>query len=347
MRVRSDGSVQSAATPTYQNSGRTEDYAFYRCMVTKVVYADDPANISTNGQTPRVMYDVVVLGGFASGQIISNCRLASDLGGNDTYWERTLRASEKDVSKTKLSECDGDVVFVQFIQGHTGYPIITMMDQGINMTKTKTGILGAKLADGPRSIRLYNGVWEEIDKDGQLTQKIFGGKANADKGSFVPASEPLVTFKTDKTQKHSRIFKAGLSIVEDGVNDKVTITTKGGMVFTINGTGDKVELTTKGGAKLTVDGTADKIDMVSKGGAKFSVDGQSGSVTAQDNAGGKLKISSSKVGLGTASNELVDLVKQLADALAAATYPGFGAPASNVADYITIGGKLASIKGGV
>lgn len=234
MRIRPDGSIQPTATPTYQNAGRKEDHAIYRCMITKVIYVDDPLNITTYSPNPRVLYDVVVLGGFASGQIISNCRLASDLGGNDAYWERTLRASRKKVSKSKLAEQDGDIVFVQFVQGHTGFPVITALDQGLNTTLK----IGATKAQGPMSLRQFNGVWEQINKDGELILKIKGGKADSDTGAFAPSSTSLITTKFDKNEKYTRTFKSGLAITEDGKNDKFAVANKAGAK--LNLTKDKI-----------------------------------------------------------------------------------------------------------
>ena len=304
MRIREDGSIQSSVTPTYQNVARTTDHAVYRCMVIKTIFVDDPSNITTNSTNPRVLYDCVVLGGFSAGQIISNCRLMSTLGGNYNFYERTLRASSKDISSTPLTECDGDIVLVQFVQGHTGYPVIVAADQGISTGSS----LGAKAADAQILRWQYNGVRTEIDRSGNLTITRVGGSFDQDKGAFVPSSGSKLNVKFE--------------------TDKMVVTTAAGLVMSIDGTSDSVNITTKGGAKLKIDGS-------------------SGEISAQDNGGGKLKIKDSKVGLGTSSNELVDLVKQLADALSVAVYPGFGAPASNVADYAIISSKLASIKGGV
>lgn len=247
MRIRNDGSIQASATPTFQNAGRSEDFGLYRCVVVKVKYVDDPQNITTNAQNPRVLYDCVVQGGFASGQKISNCRLSSDLGGNSSFWERTLRASSKDVSKTRLSECDGDIVYVQFNQGHTGSPVIVALDVGIAPVET-----GASQAQGPRSVRQYNGVREEINNSGELQIDVKGGSANPEKGAFTPSATPLLTMKASKDEAYTRTFKSGLSITEDGKNDVVTVKTKGGVTITADGKNDEITLVTKGGAKLHI-----------------------------------------------------------------------------------------------
>jgi hypothetical protein len=260
MRIRRDGSVQSGATPTLMNVGREDDMGLYRCMVTKVIYADDAANITANSQNPRVLYDVVVIGGFASGQVISNCRVATDLGSNNSYEERTLRASNKELSKDRLSDCDGEIVYVQFNQGHTGFPVIVRMDQGI---KTGPSIAATK-AQGPRKLTQFNGVEEQIDKDGVVTQKVKGGTADSEQGAFEPAAAPVITTTIDpKLEKIIRTFKSGLSITEDGKSDKVTVTTKGGATILIDGTGGKITIS-KGSTSIEIDGNADKISL--KGG---------------------------------------------------------------------------------
>lgn len=306
MRIRSDGSVQSHATPTYQNAGRKEDFGLYRCMVTKVVYCDDPSNITSNGSSPRVTYDVVVLGGFASGQVISNCRLATDLSGNDSYWERTLRAAEKNVSETRLTDSDGDIVYVQFIQGHTGYPVIIGCDQGIKTT----GLIGTNKADGPRSVRQFNGVHEEINKDGELTIKVKGGTATAEKGSFKPAAAALVTTKTSKDEKVTVTFKSGLKIEEDGKNDKITTTWKGGLKIEQDGKSDKFTVTTKGGVIVTVDGTGGKVS-IKKGATEILLDGN----------GDKISLKSGFVDLGSSVSDFAVLFTELLTAFNTHTHP--------------------------
>ena len=243
MKIRSDGSIQPGSVPTPANIGRGDDNAVYRCMVTRVVYVDDSLNYTANSSNPRVLYDVVVLGGFASGQVISNCRLASLYGGNTAYWERTLRAASVD---SKLSQSDGDIVFVQFVQGHTGFPVIIALDQGVSTS----GLIGASKSQGPRSKSEFNGVNEEINNQGELTIQVKGGSANQEKGSFTPAGSPLATLKVSKDEKYTRIFRSGLSVTEDGKSDTVTITTAGGLTITYNGQTDEIKLITSAGAEL-------------------------------------------------------------------------------------------------
>lgn len=245
MKLRRDGSIQSSLTPTVSNVGRKDDYAIYRCMITRVIYTDTPGNITLNSSNPRVLYDAVVLGGFASGQIISNCRLSTELGGTYTFYERVLKASVKDISGSRLSDGDGDIVFVQFVQGHTGYPVIVGLDNGISPVET-----GAKTSDGPRSVKQYNGVREEINNFGEYEMRVKGGTADKEKGGFVPASSPLLVVKASKDEKYTRTFKSGLTITEDGKNDLVKVNTAGGVTITVDGKNDEIILETKAGSRL-------------------------------------------------------------------------------------------------
>lgn len=195
MRQRWNGSMQSSNTPTWDKTGiLKEDYNQYRCMVIKVIYADDPQNITKNSQNPEVLYDVVILGGFNTGQILSNARVSSGLGGNSNYSERTLTSTSKDISKTRLSEQDGDIVLVEFIQGHDGYPFI------VGTAKGPHNRIAATRALGPRSIEEYNGLVTEINNFGEYTVTRKGGSV-ASNHQFVPGSseESSISLKRDET----------------------------------------------------------------------------------------------------------------------------------------------------
>lgn len=324
MRYRPDGSIQSALTPTADNVGRESDHALYRCMVTKVVYVDDANNITTSASNPRVLYDVVVLGGFASGQVISNCRLSSDLGGNTAYWERVLKASDKDISAKGMADADGDVVYVQFIQGHTGFPVIIGLDNGL-----KNSEIGAKKADGPRSVRKYNGVKEEINKDGELIITRSGGTANAEKGGFKPAAAVESTIKLGKDEKITISTKSGPTTTVDGKADKVVVSTKAGAKATLDGKADKIELATTAGAKATLDGKADKVTITTSAAAEIEIDGQGGKITLKkgstiielDSNSGKISLKGDFVDLGSSVSDFAVLFTELLTAFNTHTHP--------------------------
>jgi len=254
MRFRDDGSVQASATPTYANVGTREDNTLYRCMVTKIIFTDLSDNFTSNSQSSRVLYDVVILGGFSAGQVISNCRLASTLGGDFNFFERTLRASSKNVSKVKLQDHDGDIVYVQFIQGDSSFPVIIALDEGLK-TESSTG---ATSSEGQIMRAQYNGIFTEIDKNGNYTWLRKGGTFNEDDKFFTPASEENVKVEVSD-QSVTITLKNGMTVSIDGNSDKVDITTKGGAKAEVDGSGDSVKISTSGGPKAEVLGSDDKV----------------------------------------------------------------------------------------
>lgn len=183
MRMRRDGSFQSANTPTYDNVGRPrEDFTMYRCMISKVLFIDNPNNMTQDSQNPEVLYEAVVLGGYKTGSVISNIRVAPALGGgNSSYYERTLKPTSKVLNAVALAQHDGDIVYVQFSQGHQGYPLIIAMGKGLS-----DSISGTKVADGPRELKAYNGVVQEINNKGELIITRMGGSLDVTGPTFNP-----------------------------------------------------------------------------------------------------------------------------------------------------------------
>jgi hypothetical protein len=313
MQRRWDNSVQSSNTPTVDQMGVARDsYMMYRCLVIKVIFTDDAANISKNAKNPEVLYDVAILGGQAEGQILSNCRLASYLGGNDNYTARDLTATTKPLSKTRLADHDGDIVYVQFVQGHTGYPVIVGLAKGVT-----DKFSGSKKADGPRFLEVYNGFTTNITNTGELIRSLKGGKTTDQR--FTADKEDLIKEQWFKTEKIVRTYKSGLVITENGKDDVVKITTKGGLEASVDGKGDKVELKTKGGVTATIDGTGNKITLKAKE-SEITIDG----------ATGKITLKGEMIDLGKSVSDFVTQFTQLATAFALHTHitTGPGAPTS-------------------
>lgn len=253
MRTRWNGSVQSSNTPTYNKTGiAREDYATYRCMVIDTLYVDDDKNISKNSKNPEVLYECVILGGAASGQIISFCRLASYLGGDVNYSERNLSKSTKDISKVKLADHDGDVVYVQFNQGHDAYPMIIGLAKGINDK------IAAKKADGPRFIEAYNGIETLISNKGERTTTLRGGETTD--GRFKAGVDSIIKEEWLKDEKIVRTYKTGMTVTEDGKNEKVEIKTSGGVVTSLDGKGNKISIKA-GSTEIVIDGGSGKISL--------------------------------------------------------------------------------------
>lgn len=300
MRRRYDNSVQSNNTPTPQNMGRKPDYKVYRCMVKKVLFTDNENNYTKNSQSPKVLYDVIVLGGFQEGQVIYNCFMLNPFGGNSGYSERVLKASTKDLNKVSLQEQDGDIVFVQFVQGDRRYPIIMGVDAGISPI-----VPGATSEDGSIARSEFNGISETIDNEGQYTMTRRGGTYDPVTQVFTPTAEdqdPNFTAKFElladsvairdglnlirmtretcllelnlgegklvkqfdgKNEKTTTTYESGMTVTEDGKNDEVQIVTAGGMTITVNGN-SKVFTVVDGDVELKVDASAGQIDVKSE-----------------------------------------------------------------------------------
>lgn len=252
MRQRWDGSNQSGNTPTYNQEGISRsDFGLYRCMVIKVLYVDDADNISKNAKNPEVMYEVIILGGHASGQTLSNCRNRSG-GGINNYEEHILQATTKDVSKTKLSEHDGDIVWIQFFQGHDAYPAIIGLGKGLSNK------IGASKADGPRHIEEFNGLVWNIKNTGETTRTMKGGEVK--EGVFTPGNSEIIKEEWLKDEKIVRTFKSGMVVTEDGKNDKVSIKTSGGVETSLDGKGNKISIKA-GSTEIEIDGASGKISL--------------------------------------------------------------------------------------
>ena len=318
MRIRPDGSVQPTSVPTYDNVVKRGDFAMYRGMVTRVIYKDDPNNITQNAENPEVLYDVIILGGQKAGQVVSNCRLSSDFGGNDNFQERTLPAATKKFNETPLEQQDGAVVIFHFTQGHSGYPVITSIDGG---TKT-SAFTGATKAEAPRLRQQYNGIFEEIDRNGDYTFIRKGGMINEETGHFQSEKE-AANFTYERTIKGS---------VEEIKRNTDTI-------------------------KQTFDSGENPIVSIEfKSGMKISFDGKNDTIELKDNGTGKLKISGEKVAIGASSAELLEQVSQALEKIATwagsvgAVHTHIGnlgypsAPPDVAAQYTTLQSDLNAIK---
>lgn len=289
MLRRSDGSVMSANTPTAYNKpvwGK-EDYKLYRVLLTKAFYTDDEKNVTKGSPSPEMTYEGIIIGGKTEGQTVANIRDAAFLsGGKTNVSERVYRACTKPLtgpSAVPISQQDGDVVYVVFIQGDYSFPLIVGTATGI----LDAGKTGAKKADGPRYKWEYNGIFFEVNKLGELTLTRKGGSFKALEGFFEP----------DQAGKKLTL-KISESRVLLGLNDNA-------LVQDLDGVAEKITITFKSGMTVTIDGKNDMVKILSKGGAFATVDGKTGTIELKDNGSGKLKITGSKVALGASSAELL------------------------------------------
>lgn len=348
-RRRWNGSYQSSNTPTYNKPGISRnDYALYRCMITKVIYVDDPSNISKNSQNPEVLYDAVILGGQEEGNTLSNCRLASWLGGNSNYSETILVPTSKDLSNVRLSQHDGDVVYIEFNQGHDGYPVI------ISMAKGLSNKVAATRADGPRVLEEYNGLIRNINNKGELITTMKSGQTKD--GRFVSENSFLVKEEWLSTEKVDLSFRNGLKISHDGKNDVSTTTYKNGLSLIQNGKDDKTTVVFKGGLSVTTNGKDDVYTLVTKEGASIKIDGKNDVIQLKDKGTGALKITGEKVAIGASSAELLEQISQslqqiITFANSEANHVHLGnlgyptAVPTTTANWTALGSALTAIKG--
>lgn len=342
---RYDGSIESANTPTSENTFHRKDYATYRCMITEVYFQNDLSrrNITQNSTSPQVLYEAVILGGFKEGQLISNIRMANLLSGVYNYEERILRKTSKDLLKDRLDTHDGDIVYITFNQGSIIAPIIIGCDKSfLNESDT-----GATMDDGPRLIQQYNGVFKNINKDGEffLTRK--GGTYDSVNGYFVPVDsdeneddeadtfqakfhllankmlwedpQSSILFEKDEKKYTLSVGKEGdgdeaetiYSEIIDATAKTKTSTWKEGIVTVEDSQNDKLTITTIGGAIFEVDGTGDKITITTAGGAVVTIDGAIDKVT----------IKGATIELGEGATEAAILGNLFMDLYNAHTHP--------------------------
>jgi len=273
MRRRPDGSIQSGNTPTPANLQYVTDTKMYRAIVTKVNFVDSQ-NFTQDAANPRVLYDVVVLGGSASGQVITSCRLSTDLASNNNFHERGLKATTKALNETPIQDQDGDVVFVTFIQGDQNYPVITGLDNGANTQND----LGATPEDGVREIRQFNGIRQETNKVGEYTFSRQGGVVEEEvfKGD---TGDPKYKLELLDVETLKETFKSGLIREVDGEADVITKTFDGGLILSEDGKADKYTRTFNGGLTITEDGAGDKVTISTSGGGVIVVDGPGSKIT--------------------------------------------------------------------
>ena len=247
-----DTGVLSNNTPTPTNLGEGHNNMLYRGIVTKRYFVDDPLNVTQKATNPQVLYDVAILGGFSEGQIITNCRLSSWLGGEFNYAERVLKPNSRPLNEVPLKDQDGDIVFFQYIQGQKLAPIIVAMG-----TQPKDGdATGAMISDGPRWVEQYNGVETTINRDGEYSLIAKGGELDMEANTFTPAEGTQNSSITlDKDKKIIILAGEGTSVELDGQSDAINIKTNAGMNIVISGSGVAINA----GATATI--TADTIDL--------------------------------------------------------------------------------------
>lgn len=305
---RFDGSVESTNTPTPQNTFHRKDTAIYRCLITNVIYANDPKNITKNSQNSQVLYEAIILGGFKEGQIISNIRPMSLLGGKYNFEEKIYRKTSKDLLKDRLNTHDGDVVYVLFNQGDPSAPCIIGCDKSF-LNKSSTG---SNIETGPQLVQQYNGVLTNINKDGEFTLTRKGGTYDTVKDYFVPIDGVEENSQPDE---NAEPFQAKLQFSN---NKMLWEDPQSGILFektekryTLK-VGKTDEETPKDIYTEVIDSVNKKTTKTWDQGITIVEDSQNDTITFTTKAGGKIKIQADKIAMGASSAELL---QQISDAL--------------------------------
>ena len=353
--IRNDGSIRSANFPSAANKIR--DYGIHKAIVRAVYHTDDDNNDS--GQ--ETVYDVCAIGGDRCGQMFHNARVLRTLGGWANYEETVLKAVEGitgadpasieaaiDPSINSEDTQNGDTVYIQFLSGDLMMPLI------VGMAHHKMSPDDSTDSDGQIHARVFNGCKTVIDADGIFTFSKDNG-ALVDFGinpkdpkypyvnQFAPLPGQAEAFKFTLDNDYTAVFEF-----------------TPGPTFTISGgTTDSFEMATFAGTTLTLDtGIAmadvagDSLDIADgtitlKNLTGDSLEMSQGAVTVKNTVGAKLVLDSTGfVKLGNSTGDALVILKELIKSLSTASYSGFGAPGSNVADLIQLLAKIQLITGG-
>lgn len=283
---RRDGSIQSANLPSRSNIRKNQvalDYSIHRCMITDVFYIDDAKN--TTFDNKQVTYEAIILGGRKEGQLITNIKVANELGGQYNYQERIFRKTFNPFAgpdRVPLPEQKGDIVYIGFISGDTSHPIIV----GCGTNPLDKSTTGATISDGPIERREFNGVYHKINKNGEYEFIRKGGTYNADAGYFVPADRAT---EEENGKAADEEFQARLKFAD---NEMLLEDPNSSLLFKKN---EKLVTLTVGKEDSSV---------------VINVDGENEEVNIKTKTGATLKIKEGKVGLGTSTAELLEQFSQ-------------------------------------
>lgn len=248
---RRDGSIQSANLPAYNRLAKNKvdkDYGLYRCMITAVHFVGDTDNPTyLNNQ---VTYEAVIIGGPREGQILQNVKAMSDYGGQYNYSERIFRpTSTKNLEEVPISEQDGDIVFIEFLQGNTRAPIIS----GAGVQPLDEDFTGSTVEDGYIDQRQFNGIYQLINKNGEYLIQRKGGSIDPDSGVFVPDSEGnLSSINLKEEQIICQVGNGAITHTLDGAAETLTVAFQSGMTVTLNGQADSAQIKTNGGGEINI-----------------------------------------------------------------------------------------------
>jgi len=382
---RADNSYDSANNPVKGTNPVNVDFAMHKAIVLEAIYADDSRNSTKVTTAPRVLYRVIVVGGGRDGQVFSHCEDMTSYGGVSNYservWKGTTTLLRADIANLltniePIDKLNGDEVYIQFIGGDINFPVI------IGGAKHPSNAhKSATKADGPRVVSRFNGIKEEITKDGEYTWSKSLGKYTpvplpdvegnstivVDQFAVLPGFQDAIEFKVDNELKLALKVEAVPSkpfLVDlDAKTDELSITSSLGTKVTLSGlSGDSFEVASFAGASFKLDGLSDSFSIKTTAGAEFELSGISGALV-KNTVGDELSLKNGAVELknltgahlsfnpaglvklGNNTGDVLQILGEAFTALASQTAVGFGAPTSTVATFAQLAVKLKLISG--
>lgn len=315
--IRNDGSVKSANAPIWDNRSRTLEYGIFKAMVTEVYYTDNTEDNDSVGENKpnEVVYKVKIIGGRRDGQIFPNARMLKKYGGLFAYEETVLHGvkglsgldptqiplSLADPSLHPLTNRNGDVVYIQFLNGDTTMPLIMGMAKHTGNSEKE-----ASESEGLRVRKKINGIFTEINKDGEFSWTKDNGlylpffiDPETPTKPYVNQFAPLIGQKdavkiTLGNQYNFKFeYSLGLNVSIDGIADEFAFTTTAGAFYKLNGISDTFEAGTTVGTNFKIDGINDAIIAGTAVGTNLKIDGINDSFSVATAAGDALTLSSS------------------------------------------------------
>ncbi len=335
-----DGSVVSSFFDVASEGGQKEATRRSKIIegqVVRIHYTDDASNKSKK----FVEYDVIARESYGQAVTYKNCLNILDIGGTNNYSEQILESNEV-AFQGKLEDSNfpvnmnGTMVKLAFIE-NLDRPVIIG-----GQTHRRT--TGATRKEGIRSLRKFNGVTTNINKDGEWTQTHEGpSKPN---GELTRPDTGPNTFSVNKEgnyefKQETRKENAENELINSELFDRKnkTVTRKVGKDVVVeewNGDSEKKTIKLKSGLEITYDGKGDTVTYTTSGGATVSIDGSgtitldvNGTVITIDGSTGKIELTGQLVDVGEAASELAVLGSELVSWLSTHTHTGNqGSPTS-------------------
>jgi hypothetical protein len=352
-------------------AGQSATETVYTVMI---IGGDKDGQIFNNARVLRT------LGGFDNYEEIS---LKATQGISNADITEIVAAA--DPSLRSIPTLGGDVVYIQFLNGDPHMPVIVGLgnhQQAPRDASTLEGPLYAHRFNGIATDIDKNGEFSWT-KDNGAYVPYFPNPENplapfVNQFAPLPGQEEAVSVTLNNEYNLKLSFLPGLTVTADGLKDTVSVATAIGTSWSIDGPTDTFKVSTIGGSSLALS-TSSGFKLATATGDSFSIgsnaislkntggdalDLSNGSVSLKDLAGDALSISNGAISLkslnganlsfdatgfiklGNASGDALQILQTLIQTLSTDTAAGFGAPLTNVAQYIQLLTQIQLITGG-